>query len=484
MRVHGVGWPQRGMAAVLRAEGEEMEEAGVASSSERDALAAGKVLQFAELRGLLPLTPQRLPEVLECLRRAVRGGSMEEVPPAPKLPVIPTFRTVTKMGEKLRRLQEFIESFEYNYTGKNYFNVRKDRPLIKVMDTCRHIVKEALPIKCVEGTFLAMYLTAGMELDRVPLSFKTQMSGHVFRHIVLAVRGPDGMWGALGLSRKRGLMYKKMEFLSLSALYLDFKKHYEEVMHQIIKVRVGLCVEHNILSLNPVCWRYLSIRTMETDEARVCTMLDEHSSNMKRMWDRWQVQAGPLLAKARSDQALANLTGDKAALMRRPMKAIKGVFGAVVKAGNDFANEDRRKEKLKSTMKAYARQAAKEQRNAKIAKSSELSSAKERRAKILDAYTTRKRKNPKKASAKSASTDESQTAPDAELESAEDGEVDASMDNMEVESTETGVEEEWAEEDCKEVEGDGDGDEEEASEPTGEGFDGGLDGMGLAFLGV
>lgn len=58
-------------------------------------------------------------------------------------------------------LQAVITSLQYNHTGTNYFNVNKDRPFNRIMDTARDIMREALPIKCIEGAILGLYFTCG-----------------------------------------------------------------------------------------------------------------------------------------------------------------------------------------------------------------------------------------------------------------------------------------------------------------------------------
>ena len=78
--------------------------------------------------------------------------------------------------QRLKVLQNFISSFEYNFTHEQYFNVRKDRPLGRIMDTAKKITRDALPIKCVEAVFLGLYLTCDMEdLDRIPVGFKSEV---------------------------------------------------------------------------------------------------------------------------------------------------------------------------------------------------------------------------------------------------------------------------------------------------------------------
>lgn len=63
---------------------------------------------------------------------------------------------------KLVAISQYIAAFEYNHTGKSYFNLRRDRGLKHITTTAKEIMREALPIQCVEAVFLAFLLTAEM----------------------------------------------------------------------------------------------------------------------------------------------------------------------------------------------------------------------------------------------------------------------------------------------------------------------------------
>ncbi len=162
--------------------------------------------------------------------------------PRPPRPQPPTFSKSTPVPVRLQRIQEFIyqvrlflksvlphgvlevvidrivllltsrcPQFEYNHTDANYFNVSKDRPYMSILSSAKEIIKEALPIKCMEAVMLALHLTNNVAgLVRIPMRFKSRIEGKTFRHIVLAVTGPavDHKFGALGLSRKPTLEYK------------------------------------------------------------------------------------------------------------------------------------------------------------------------------------------------------------------------------------------------------------------------------------
>jgi len=50
----------------------------------------------------------------------------------------------------------------YNYTGEEFFVKKKDRGFRHVTSTAKLIIREALPIQCVEAVFVGAYLTASM----------------------------------------------------------------------------------------------------------------------------------------------------------------------------------------------------------------------------------------------------------------------------------------------------------------------------------
>ncbi len=60
-------------------------------------------------------------------------------------------------------------------------------------------------------------------MERLPLIFNSEIGGHRYGHIVLAVRYA-GRVGAIGLSRRPDLMFKPCEFETLAALVADYKE--------------------------------------------------------------------------------------------------------------------------------------------------------------------------------------------------------------------------------------------------------------------
>lgn len=92
----------------------------------------------------------------------------------------PVLHPKTPMRLKLHTIQQFIKCFEYNHTGTSYFKKRRDRGSHHVMLTAKEIIREALPIQCVEAVFLALFLTAGM--SDVSASFALLLCSH--RHLL------------------------------------------------------------------------------------------------------------------------------------------------------------------------------------------------------------------------------------------------------------------------------------------------------------
>ena len=97
-----------------------------------------------------------------------------------------------------------------------------------------------------------------LQLTRFPVSFKSSVDGHVYRHIVLAVVH-NGKWGTLGISRRDSLMYKELVFDSLADIVLDFKKSYEHCCHELLKVYMGLPFSHDTHANGPIKWRALRL---------------------------------------------------------------------------------------------------------------------------------------------------------------------------------------------------------------------------------
>ena len=193
--------------------------------------------------------------------------------PRPQYPTLPNLTAPSPISAKVAAVQAYIEKLAYNFTGVDYFDVRKHRAVNKILDTGREVTRQALPIKCVEAVFVATYLTQGLkEIERVPLSFRSQVDGVTYKHIVLALKY-NNKWGTVGLSRRRELYYKDLVYDSLAELFLEYRRSYERVFHTLRRVKVGLPLPHEPGPGEFICWCYVSVKCLDVasaSQARVC----------------------------------------------------------------------------------------------------------------------------------------------------------------------------------------------------------------------
>ncbi|EPY31776.1 hypothetical protein STCU_03249 [Strigomonas culicis] len=181
-------------------------------------------------------------------------------PPRPDEDSIPKSGPVE---DQIAAVQELLNTLSYNHLPNTFFNLEKHRPFQSILLTAREILAEALPIRCLEATFVGLYLTQSMRsVGRIPLSFKSTANNALYRHIVLVVqlKGPHIVYGALGLSRKPTLMYKPVTYNSLYDLVMDYKQAYEALGHRLLDVKVGLSVTHDSHHRCSPCWRYVALR--------------------------------------------------------------------------------------------------------------------------------------------------------------------------------------------------------------------------------
>lgn len=219
----------------------------------------------------------------------------------PPLPQLPDLGASVPIQERIKRVQEFIESFEYNYTGRPFVQMKKSRGMAHICSVSKQLMQEALPIQCVEAVFLGVYLTAGMEqLERVPLSFKTKfLRGTVHQHIILALNY-GGSWGAVGISRRPGLMNKDMCFPCLSSLVEEYRRSYEACFHKLLTIYIGLPFSHNLLTDDPIKWRATKVRVFDQDPQKVAGRIDNFECTMRSSRDHF-LRTGSLPTTALDD---------------------------------------------------------------------------------------------------------------------------------------------------------------------------------------
>lgn len=116
-----------------------------------------------------------------------------------------------------------------------------------------------------------------------PLSFKSSVHGHVYRHIVLAVKSHTEQWGALGISRSDKLMYKDLKYKSMGELINEFKVSYESVCHELLKVYVGLPFSTQVQASGPIRWRALKLNMQTQAMSEIEVETNQFAKNGKNL---------------------------------------------------------------------------------------------------------------------------------------------------------------------------------------------------------
>ena len=193
----------------------------------------------------------------------------------PKVPVpnLPNFTYGMEVSLKLELIQKYLSDLKYNHTGTQFFEIRKDRPLCGLMESAKEMIRESLPIKCLEATILAVHLTNGIPgLQRFTIGFKTQINTAWLSHVVLGIYY-NGKFGALGLSRRDDLMYKPLKFRSLYDIIDNYKTCYNKYFHVLKKVKVSYPIAHDPHSYEQINWKYLTLNMDKlTTEQKVKNM--------------------------------------------------------------------------------------------------------------------------------------------------------------------------------------------------------------------
>ena len=189
-------------------------------------------------------------------------------PPRVKIPSVIGNMSSTLI-EKINHIQQFIISFEYNYTGRPFIKFSKNRGMLHVKNTAKELINLSLPIQCVEAVFIGILLTAGITgLHRIPLSFKSRLGNNTHRHLVLILHH-ENLWGAIGISRRNNLMYKPLIFNSLYDLIENFKDSYEMCFHRLVKIYLGPPLSHDMFCDTPIIWRSLALKYLPYDSNNI-----------------------------------------------------------------------------------------------------------------------------------------------------------------------------------------------------------------------
>uniref|UniRef100_A0A8C1NGI7 Vasohibin 2 n=1 Tax=Cyprinus carpio TaxID=7962 RepID=A0A8C1NGI7_CYPCA len=77
--------------------------------------------------------------------------------PKHPVPSVPNFKPSMSVPDWLHAVQNYMRNLQYNHTGTQFFEIKKTRPLSGLMETAREMIRESLPIKCLEAVILGMY---------------------------------------------------------------------------------------------------------------------------------------------------------------------------------------------------------------------------------------------------------------------------------------------------------------------------------------
>ncbi|XP_074652520.1 tubulinyl-Tyr carboxypeptidase 2-like isoform X2 [Tubulanus polymorphus] len=202
------------------------------------------------------------------------------------LPVaIPTppihFPMNTTIPERIIAIQNYMRQLQYNHTGTQFFEIKKYRPISGLMECAKEMIRESLPIKCLEAIILGLYLTNGYPgLERFAISFKSCFAGNFHRHVVLGLYY-NGCYGTIGMSRREELMYKPLKFKSLSEVILSYKQSYKKFWHELKKLKIGLPISHDPHSCEQMSWKYLSLNLVKMSNSEIEREVEKHAREMK-----------------------------------------------------------------------------------------------------------------------------------------------------------------------------------------------------------
>ncbi|XP_062617576.1 tubulinyl-Tyr carboxypeptidase 2-like isoform X2 [Saccostrea cucullata] len=213
----------------------------------------------------------------------------KDLPPVP-IPQAPTnFSPSVPISERLDKIQNYMRTLQYNHTGTQFFEIRKNRPVSGLLESAKEMIKESLPIKCLEAVILGIYLTNGfLGVERFPLSFKSVFGGNVHRHVVLGIYYA-GSYGTIGMSRREDLMYKPLVFKSLSDLVFDYEKSYNKFMHDVKKVKVGMPIPHDPHSYEFISWKAVTVSPNKMSKKEMSKDLEMMAKEIRTRAKSWTI---------------------------------------------------------------------------------------------------------------------------------------------------------------------------------------------------
>ena len=196
-------------------------------------------------------------------------------------PRAPIFTRGMSVLDKVNIVQTYLNQLQYNHTGTQFFVVKMNRSISRLYDVAKEIIKNPLPIKCLEAAAVSLYLTATIpNIDRFTIRFKSQFGKVIHRHIVLGIYY-NSNYGAVGLSRRKSLMYKPLKYKSLADLIIDFNNSYAECCHTLKKVKLSLPITSDLHTCDTISWNYFVLTLTNVSEEGIKTSLMRYSRELR-----------------------------------------------------------------------------------------------------------------------------------------------------------------------------------------------------------
>jgi len=212
-------------------------------------------------------------KTLDAFKQSTTLKTIYSIPKKPTLSLVNDEPSIIKLG----RIQNYLNELGYNNLGIPFFEINKSSSYSSLMKMAKLMINTGLPIKCLEATVLGIYLTNSLPIvDRFSISFKSEVNGKIYRHIVLAVK-IRGNYGAIGLSRKDDLHWKEPVYKTLKELILDYKTSYRRHNHELLEIKMGSKIPHEIFINDKIIWKRAVIKC--TDKNWLNTV-DEFSKSM------------------------------------------------------------------------------------------------------------------------------------------------------------------------------------------------------------
>ena len=194
----------------------------------------------------------------------------------------PKFLPTMSELQKIAAIQRYLNRLQYNHTGMQFFNIKKNRSINRLYETAKDMIRFSLPIKCLEAVVLSLYLTASLRnVSRFTIRFKTKFGQNTHKHIVLGIYH-SSRYGALGLSRRTTLMDKPITFLTLTELILEYKKCYEECYHTISKVKMSSFLSSDKHSNDNIVWNNFTVNVNKLTEQEMRQVIEKYAREMKK----------------------------------------------------------------------------------------------------------------------------------------------------------------------------------------------------------